>query len=279
MKAIRALGPVVGLLLLGACTTNHIDDQLRTIEQDPGQGSAFAKGLHKEYIGLARSFQQSNFPSEALFWGDKSAKAGTGDEVPWETVDDQGIPPDRLAESKKSDARLDAVIAAGAKTGAPADLATAQASFDCMIRDWRAVFKAVADGCRKRFEDATAKLEKRAPAVAAEPTATNFWIYFDFDKSNVRPDAAHILDTAVAAIIQLGTKEVVLTGHTDTVGSSEYDLTLSQKRAQSAKRYLTQRGVPANIITTVAKGKTDLRVPTPDNVREQENRNVHVELK
>ncbi len=279
MKLITLIGAVAGLLLLGACTTGHIDDQLRTIEQDPGQGSAFAKGLHKEYVGLARSLQQSNFLDEALFWGDKSAKAGTGEEVPWATVDDQGLPPDRLAEAKKSEARLDAVIAAGAKTGTPADLAIAQASFDCMIRDWRAVYKPVTDGCRKRFEDATAKLEKRAPAVAAEPTATNFWIYFDFDKFNVRPDAAHILDTAVAAIMQLSTKEVVLTGHTDTVGSSEYDLRLSQERALSAKKYLMRRGVPANIITTVAKGKTDLRVPTPDNVREQENRNVHVELK
>ena len=276
---MRALGPVVGLMLLGACTTTQIDDRLAPIEQDPGQGSEFAKGLHKEYIGLARSFQHSDFPSEALFWGDKSAKAGTGEEVPRETVNNQGLPPDRLAEAKKSEARLDAVIAAGPKTGAPADLAIAQASFDCMIRDWHAVYKPVTDGCRKRFEDAAAKLEKRAPAVAAEPTATNFWIYFDFDKFNVRPDAAHILDTAVAAIMQLGTKEVVLTGHTDTVGSSEYDLRLSRERAVSAEKYLMRRGVPANIITTVAKGKTDLRVPTPDNVREQENRNVHVELK
>lgn len=279
VKIFTLIGAVAVLFLLGACTMSNIDDRLAKIEQMPAQGSAFTKGLHKEYIGLARDFQQSNFPSEALFWGDKSAQAGAGEEPPWEAVDNLGLPPALLAEAKRSEARLKAAIAAGSKTGAPADLAIAQASFDCTIRNWHEVYKPVTDGCRKRFEDAAAKLEKRAPTVSAEPTAKNFWIYFDFGRFDISPEAAHILDTAVAAIKQSGPKKVVLKGHTDTVGSADYDLKLSQKRAQSAKQYLIQRGVPANIITTVGKGKTDLRLPTPDNVREHENRNVHVELR
>lgn len=279
MKMMKALGAVVGLLFLGACTTHYIDDQLNPIEQDPGTGSAYAKALHKQYMVLARDFQQHNFLSEALFWGNKSAKAGAGEEVAWENVDNQGLPPGPLAEAKKNEARLKAV--SGAKTSDPEDLAIAQVSFDCMIRDWCPVYKDVLDGCRKRFEDAMAKLEKGKPAAAVpmEPTASDFWVYFDFNRFNVRADAARILDTVVTAIKRLGSKQVVLTGHTDTVGSAEYNLKLSQGRAQSAKSYLVQHGVPAGSIVTIGKGKTDLRVPTPDNVREQENRNVHVELK
>lgn len=278
MKMMKALGAVVGLLFLGACTTHYIDDQLSPIEQDPGTGSAYAKALHKQYMVLARDFQQHNFLSEALFWGNKSAKAGAGEEVAWENVDNQGLPPGPLAEAKKNEARLKAV--SGAKTSDPEDLAIAQVSFDCMIRDWCPVYKDVLDGCRKRFEDAMAKLEKGKPAaVPMEPTASDFWLYFDFNKFNVRADAARILDTVVTAIRRLGSKQVVLTGHTDTVGSAEYNLRLSQERAQSAESYLAQHGVPAGAIVTIGKGKTDLRVPTPDNVREQENRNVHVELK
>jgi OmpA-OmpF porin, OOP family len=277
MKTMKALGAVVGVLLLGACT-NYIDDQLNPIEQSPGQGSAYAQSLHKQYMVLARDFQQHSFLSEALFWGNKSAKAGAGEEVAWENVDNQGLPPGPLAEAKRNEGRLKAVMAGGAKTSDPEDLAIAQVSFDCMIRDWCPVYKDVLDGCRKRFEDAMAKLEKRR-AVPVEPTANDFWIYFDFNKFNVRADAARILDTVVRAIRQLGSKQVVLTGHTDTVGSAEYNLRLSQERAQSSKNYLVQHGVPAGSIVTIGKGKTDLRVPTPDNVREQENRNVHVELK
>jgi outer membrane protein OmpA-like peptidoglycan-associated protein len=277
MKILKSVGALVGLLLLGACTTHYIDDQLGPIEQDPGQGSAFAKSLHKEYIGLARVFQQHNFLSEALFWGNKSARAGTGEEVAWETVDKQGLPPDQLAEAKRNEARLNAVIAGGAKTSDPADLAIAQVSFDCMIRDWcMPIFKDILPGCRQRFEDAMARLEKRP---MAEPAARDFWIYFDFDKYGIRADAARILDTVVGAIKSLGSPKVMLTGNTDTVGSLAYNQTLSEERAESAKAYLVQHGVPAANITTIGKSFTNLRVPTPMNVREQENRNVHIELK
>jgi OOP family OmpA-OmpF porin len=264
-------------MLLSACTTHYIDDQLNPIQQDPGTGSAYAKALHREYIGLARTFQQHQFRSEALFWGNKSARAGTGQEVAWENVDTQGLPPDMLAQAKTNENRLKAVIAGGAKTSDPDDLAVAQVSFDCMIRDWcPPIYKDILEGCKQRFEAAMAKLEKK-PAVAEAP-AKDFWIYFDFNKYNIRADAARVLDAVAGAIKQLGSTKVMLIGHTDTVGSAAYNQTLSEKRAASAKTYLVQHGISAGEMTTVGKGKTDLRVPTPDNVREQENRNVHIEL-
>jgi len=276
MRVLKALGMVAGLFLLGACTTHYIDDQLGPIESSPGQGSAFAQDLHKDYIQLARIFQHHGFLSEALFWGDKSAKAGTGVEVPWENVDAQGLPPTALAQAKTDEAKLKAAIADGAKTSDPADLAMAQVSFDCMIRDWcPPIYGDILKGCRERFDEAMARLTK--PKM--EPPAADYWIYFDFNKYNIRADAAAILDKAVAAIKDMGSKSVVLTGHTDTVGTIPYNLALSIKRANSAKAYLVQHGVPAGSIITIGKGKTDLRVPTPDQVREQENRNVHVELK
>ncbi|HYB10060.1 MAG TPA: OmpA family protein [Alphaproteobacteria bacterium] len=277
MKILKSVGALVGLLLLGACTTHYIDDQLGPIEQDPGQGSAFAKALHKEYIGLARTFQQNNFLSEALFWGNKSARAGTGEEVAWENVDKQGLPPDQLAEAKKNEARLNAVIAAGAKTSDPADLAIAQVSFDCMIRDWcMPIFKNILPGCRQRFEDAMAKLEKKP---MAEPAAHDFIIFFDFDKYNIRADAARILDTVVTAVKGMGSPKMMLIGNTDTVGTKAYNQTLSEQRAASAKAYLVQHGIPAANISTIGKSFTNLRVPTPMNVREQENRNVQIQIK
>jgi len=280
MKLTRALGAVVGLLLLGACYPDWINGQLGPIEQSPGSGSPYAQALHKEYMVLARDFQHNRFLSEALFWGNKSARAGTGQEVAWENVDTQGLPPPKLAEAKRNEARLNAVIAAGAKTGDPGDLAVAQVAFDCMIRDWcDPIYKAVLDGCRARFEAAMAKLEKPMPKpMAMEPPARDFWVYFDFDRYNIRADAARILDGVLDSIRKLGTQKVMLTGHTDTVGTVPYNLRLSQERARAAKNYLVQHGVPAAAITTIGKGKTDLRVPTPDQVREQENRNVHIEL-
>lgn len=280
MNILKTLGAVVGLFLLGACTTHYIDDQLNPIEQNPGQGSAYAKALHKEYIGLARTFQQHNFLSEALFWGNKSARAGAGEEVAWENVDTQGLPPNLLAEAKQDESRLKAAIAAGAKTRDPADLAIAQVSFDCMIRDWcPPIYGDILKGCRQRFNEAMARLAGPGPRAATAPPARDFWVFFDFDKFNIRADAARILDTVANTIKQLGNPKVQLTGHADTVGTIPYNQKLSVRRAASAKTYLVRHGVPSGNIMTIGKGKTDLRVPTPDQVREQENRNVHVELK
>jgi outer membrane protein OmpA-like peptidoglycan-associated protein len=116
------------------------------------------------------------------------------------------------------------------------------------------------------------------PNPPSEPSAKDFWIYFDSSRFDIRPDGTDTLDGVVRAIKQLGRPKVILTGHADTAGSRGDDMMLTRRRAEQAKAYLVKQGVPAEDITTVAKGKTDLRVATPRNSPSQENRNVHIEL-
>jgi OmpA-OmpF porin, OOP family len=286
MKMLKALGCLVGLmLLLGACTTTWIDDQLGPVEANPGTGSPFAHALHKEYSWLARTFQHAGFRSEALFWNAKSARAAHGEEVPPENASTQGIPKGPMLDyALKSEARLKAQLAGDARVRDPNDLAIAQVAFDCFVRDWCPdIYKATLEMCKARFEEAMLRLEGAppppAPAVTPmAPPATDFWIYFDFDKYNIRPDAARVLDQVVESIRKMGNAHVIVTGHTDTVGSAGYNLILSRKRAASTATYLEHNGVPKSALTLIGKGKTDLRVPTPDNVRNQENRNVHIQI-
>ncbi len=277
MKLTRALGAVVGLLLLGACYPDYINGQLGPVEQSPGGGSAFAQALHKEYSALARTLQAGHHLSDALYWNAKSARAAGGEEVAPESPNLQGMPPQAGNEPAIA---LNRVLKSDARTRDPADLAIAQVSYDCMMRHWeRDVYDGILDACQKAFYDAIARLEGPRPQpMAMAPPARDFWIYYDFNRYNVRADAARLLDAVVNAIRQLGSPRVLLTGHTDTVGSIPYNQRLSEERAASAKNYIVQHGVPAASITTVGKGKTDLRVATPDQVREQENRNVHIEL-
>jgi len=115
-----------------------------------------------------------------------------------------------------------------------------------------------------------------APVTA--PTPQSYMVFFDFDKSVLTPEAVSILTAAAEDYKKGGYVRIVVTGHTDTVGTVPYNQRLSVERARAAKNYLVQHGVPAAAITTIGKGKTDLRVKTPDQVREQENRNVHIEL-
>jgi outer membrane protein OmpA-like peptidoglycan-associated protein len=123
------------------------------------------------------------------------------------------------------------------------------------------------------------EIEKYKNAQPAEPAPQDFLVYFDSNGSNVRVDAALTLDSVVTAAKQLGSPSVVLTGHTDTMGSSAYNKKLSDERALSVKNYLARHGISVSNITAVGMGETDQRVSTPDQIREQENRNVHIEIK
>jgi len=120
-----------------------------------------------------------------------------------------------------------------------------------------------------------------APApkpVQAAPIPKNFMIFFDFDKSDLTPEAKSILTQSVDAAKKQNATGFDLTGYTDTVGSAQYNQKLSERRAESAKKFLVSLGVPANQIATHGKGKNDLLVATKDGVREAQNRRVQIVL-
>jgi len=99
--------------------------------------------------------------------------------------------------------------------------------------------------------------------------------YFDFDKSDVRPDAQQAL-TANADILK-GRPEIKFTieGHCDERGSEEYNLGLGDRRANAAKNFLSNLGVAADRVTTISFGKS--RPVCTDKNEEcwQKNRRAH----
>ena len=80
-------------------------------------------------------------------------------------------------------------------------------------------------------------------------------VYFDFDKSNIRPDAAPVLDEAVELLKQEGSVKVIAEGHTDSVGTVQYNLGLSERRAKSVRKYMVDHGLNGNNISTKGFGK------------------------
>lgn len=73
---------------------------------------------------------------------------------------------------------------------------------------------------------------------------------FDFDRTEIKPEGAQALDKLVADMRTLDYELVLVTGHTDRIGSREYNLGLSQRRADAVKAYLVNAGIPAARITT-----------------------------
>ena len=276
MSQVKGFLAAVLVLALGACTTTYIQDQLNPIRSMQTSGSAFTQALHSEYLWLADAEYAGNDLSDALYYGEKARRAGNGEEVAPEDPTAQGIPVSEAAEMSRANSRLMAALNGGGKTAAPAAMARAQVAFDCMVREWCEIHDAIA-GCRDRFWAALAEVEAALQPMM-EPPARDYLIFFDWDKAAIRSDAASVLDEVVSAMRALNATKVNLIGFTDTSGAASYNQGLSVRRANSAREYLELRGVRADAIVASGRGENDLLVPTPDGVREEENRRVEVTL-
>src|SRR5690606_16559219 len=108
-------------------------------------------------------------------------------------------------------------------------------------------------------------------------------IYYDFDKHNIRPDAALILDKLVATMRDNPTLHIELSSHTDSRGTHRYNMQLSQRRAQAAVDYLVSRGIARDRLVARGYGETKLVNKCSDGVpcsvaEHQANRRTEVEV-
>ncbi|MEC3881154.1 OmpA family protein [Parapedobacter sp. 10938] len=106
-------------------------------------------------------------------------------------------------------------------------------------------------------------------------------IYYDFDKHNIRPDAAEILDELVRTMRDNPTLKIELSSHTDSRGSNAYNEALSQRRAQSAVDYLVSRGIARDRMVAKGYGETKLVNRCADGVpcsREEHQANRRTEV-
>lgn len=79
---------------------------------------------------------------------------------------------------------------------------------------------------------------------------------FAFDKSDLKPEGVAMLDTLVAELKGARYDAIVVTGHTDRIGSSQYNQKLSERRANAVKDYLVAQSVTASRIDAQGKGET-----------------------
>jgi outer membrane protein OmpA-like peptidoglycan-associated protein len=90
-------------------------------------------------------------------------------------------------------------------------------------------------------------------------------IYFDLDRSDIKPQAAQVLDVLVGLMKKYPYMEVQIGSHTDSRASSVYNLSLSNMRAASALEYLVKNGVERKRLTSVGYGETRPLIVCPNN--------------
>jgi peptidoglycan-associated lipoprotein len=106
-----------------------------------------------------------------------------------------------------------------------------------------------------RTDDAERMAREAAARAAAVRTELADMIHFDFDKSDVRPSDQGILDRKAAILAANTAVRLRIAGHCDERGSDEYNLALGNRRAASAKRYLTGKGIDEGRLDVVSYGK------------------------
>lgn len=111
---------------------------------------------------------------------------------------------------------------------------------------------------------------------AANLEPINVIVYFDYDKSNLTPEASNLIQEASSRALANDVDTVVVSGHADRSGGSAYNQALSERRAGVVRDALIANGVPADKIRIESFGEDRPAKPTEDGVREPLNRRTEV---
>jgi len=295
---LRRLVPGLALgaaLALGGCVGNSPYEDLMQAQPN---GSPFARALFQDYSYLARSFGIGEAPSTSAFdssdaisiasldsdvadvanaYAEKALVAAKGEEP----LPEPAPTDDEKAEQLRQ--RLLRALDQG-RTKAPAAAARAQADYDCWTLNGTVEsLAAAAAACRRSFNASLPRLESQlhlaaAPAAAPAAPSADFTAYFELNSAVLTPDAMAVLRQAIDTARAGRQSRITVAGHTDTVGSAPYNLTLSKKRAAAIRDALVSMGARPAAIQISGLGEDDLAVQTPDGVAEAKNRRGVVTL-
>lgn len=134
----------------------------------------------------------------------------------------------------------------------------------------------------KKMDKQAAQIQNTVPGAevikAGEGIIVKFdsGILFGFDKSDLKPEAKSNIQKLVASLNENEDTDILVVGHTDNVGRSEYNLGLSERRAASVKSYAIAQGLAASRIKTEGRGASE---PIASNETEDgraQNRRVEI---
>ena len=267
---------------ISACTGYYVSEEVAKTKGMQATGSPFTQSLHKYYVEEAEiALAESDHQHSDIYQTKGRIAAGGGEPAPAQLgFFDWHVPNRSMADLQDARARLMTALGDGHKESHPDQLARAQVYYDCWVEEEHEDIWLRQPGvqvyqpddikrCKDGFEE----------AMRFDQKAMNYIVFFDFDKSNIRsPDASATMQEVIAAANKGIKTRISIFAHTDTAGTSQYNLGLSKRRAESIVRSLTSAGVAGNRITATWFGETNLAVQTPDGTPEQANRRAEITI-
>ena len=114
---------------------------------------------------------------------------------------------------------------------------------------------------------------------AQPPRPRSFVLYFHFDRIDLTEDSERMLERMKNELAAAPSAEVVIIGHTDTMGSDSTNERLSLKRAEIVRAALISIGIAPSAISIAGRGERELAVSTADEVPEPKNRRAEIKVR
>ena len=255
-----ALVAVFGLGL-SACASDYFDAKKAT-----PQGGDYSQALYTEMMKIADFEAGEEDWADASYHGGRALAAANGEAIALTPPGQRSLAPKFAKELNPAYDGLKGVLDAGGADKNPAAAALAFAGYECWLEQAEEGHQPEdIAACKAQYMAGLAELVKVTPSGP--------WIvYFPTNGDAVGFNGQKAVAAASDAAANGGT--LIVQGHADSVGSADYNLDLSKRRAQSVVEILNLSGVSSDNITVGAVGEGDQRVATPDGTPEQENRAV-----
>jgi outer membrane protein OmpA-like peptidoglycan-associated protein len=251
----------------------------------PPAGGAFIQELTHDYAGLVDMLGRIGDWGDVDYFARKGNVAASGVAVPPEDNTNWAIPLEQpygfRTQMREGRARLVAALNNGGRDRFPGLAARAQVAYDCWLERTEDDWVREADGaCHKDFLATLSALEAalRGAPAAVVPSARQYNVYFEFDRSVLTPEGRQVADSVANAAKADGNVRIKLVGKADLVGTDPYNITLSHRRADTVRAALRADGVDNARIEESWVGFHEPPVPTAPGVREPRNRVVEVTL-
>lgn len=267
--------------LLASCSGPAFESQ-RIFSEASGAkppSDAYHQALTSGYLEHATFEQEEMLNYTSAISHSRNAIASARGETPAVAgVTDFGPQPaDKVDELTQARNQLVAALDDNGAQVSPEAAGLAQTFYACWVEQQHENFQPRDIAyCRDGFYKQLKILNDAVIPVAPEISSLQADAFFDFDKYNIREDAKPELDRIAEVMIADTSTQFLVWGFTDTVGTAEYNLRLSERRADAVADYLVAKGVSRDRFVTKGFGFENLAVPTPPQTNEPRNRRVEI---